>query len=82
MVAFQAGVIGDAAGFGRVFLGIAGFLVVVFLPDPEKGGDGEESSMRTNLATTLSRLDCCLEQHQGQSETPFLVFTDPSGHIL
>ena len=45
-------------------------------------GDGGESSVCTNLATTLSRLHCCLEQHQQQSETPFLISTYPSGHVF
>jgi hypothetical protein len=48
---FQAGLMGDAGGFGRVFFGIAVFLAVVFLPDPLDGGDGEESSVCTNLTT-------------------------------
>jgi hypothetical protein len=47
--AFQAGLIGDAGGFGRDFFGIAGFLPVVFLPDPGEGGDGEESTVFVNL---------------------------------
>jgi hypothetical protein len=45
-------------------------------------GDGEKSSVCTNPAITLSRIHCCLEQHQWQSETPFLVVTDPPGHVL
>ena len=44
--------------------------------------DGEESSVCTNLAITLLRLHCCLEQRQGQSKTPFLVFANSCGHVL
>ena len=35
-----------------------------------------------NPAMALRPFDCLLEQHQGQPETPVLVFTDPSGHVL
>jgi hypothetical protein len=41
----------DAGGFGLVFLGIIGFLVVVRLPFLGDRGDGEESSVCTNLTT-------------------------------
>ena len=38
--------------------------------------------MCTNLAVPLKRPHCCLEQHHGQSKTPFLIFTYPSGHVF
>ena len=55
-VAFQTGLIGDAGGFGRVFFGIAGFLAVVFLPDPPDGSDGEESTVLTKRTSISSRI--------------------------
>ena len=79
---FSSGLDRDAEGFGRVFRGITEFLAVVFLPNPMDRGDGEESSVCTNQAITLSRFHCCLEQHQWQSETPFLIFTYPPGHVF
>ena len=80
--ASQTGLIGDAVGFGLVSLGIGDFLAVVCLPVLEDRGDGEESTVWTNPATLLRLLDCFLEQQQGQSKTPFLVFTKPPRHIL
>ena len=38
--------------------------------------------MCTNLAVPLKRPHCCLEQHHGQSKTPLLIFTYPSGHVF
>jgi hypothetical protein len=55
-VAFQAGRIGDAGGFGLVFFGIPGFLAVVFLPVLGDCIDGEESSVCTNFTSISSRI--------------------------
>lgn len=33
-------------------------------------------------AEALTRAHCRLEQRQGQSETPFLIFTYPPGHVF
>ena len=38
--------------------------------------------MCTNLAVPLKRPHCCLEQHQWQSETPFLICADPPGNLF
>lgn len=54
--AFQAGLIGDAGGFGRNFFGTACFLIVVFLPDPLDRGDGEESTVLTKRTSINSRI--------------------------
>ena len=54
---------GDARGFGRILFGTKDDLMVVLLPELGHCGDGEESSVCTNLAVPLTRPHCCLEQH-------------------
>ena len=56
MATFQAGLMGDAGSFERILFGrTAAFPVVglLFLVD---GGDGEESTLLTNLTSMSSRI--------------------------
>ena len=56
MATIQAGLVGDAGSFGRLFFGrTAPFLVVglLFFVD---GGDGEESTVFVSLTSISSRI--------------------------
>ena len=53
---FQAGLLGDAGSFGRIFLGRSADFPVVGLLFLVEGGDGEESTVFTNLTSMSSRI--------------------------